>query len=133
MRFFEVLKHAISPDPLDPQIWDCKPLVVVDDEDVVAYAGHTRVEVKPLPDGRFDLDAEDEREGWAPRLVAAERVVLPEMVQVESLVETETYWRGKRRGAAFQGKDDEGIEFTWYIGGAADVYLLERQTEDPAT
>ncbi len=137
MGLWNVVKQLVAPDPLAAQIWNCDPLVVVDEDDVVAFAGRTRIECQPLADGRFNLSSENGRDGWLPELVEAERIATPEMVQLEAMAEYDVLTRGKRRGAAFLGKDPDGNEFTWYINSAADAYLTghseaEENEEPPA-
>jgi hypothetical protein len=130
------LKRAVFPDPLAPEIWDCDPLVVVGEDDEVAYAGRTRIQVQPLGGDRYNLESEEGRDGRLPELIDAERVVIPEMIQLDSMIEYDVLTRGKRRGATFRGRDKEGAEFTWYINSAADAFLTQQRaadTEEPSS
>jgi hypothetical protein len=125
MGAWQLIRQLIRPDPMASELWDCDPLVVVDENDEIAFAARARVECRPLSNGRFHLTSENGRDDWLPKLVEAERFVPLNVLQTESMIGYDLMTRGRRRGAAFRGKDAEGLEFTWYINDAADQYVSE--------
>ena len=125
MGVWEVIRQIFKPDPMAPEEWDCDPLVVVDEEEQIAFAGRASIECRPLERGRYHLISDHGRDGWTPELVEAERYVPSSIIQTDSMIGYDLMTRGRRRGAAFRGRDKEGLEFTWYINDAADQYVAE--------
>jgi hypothetical protein len=130
MKFWELLdkeeegiKEKMHQGPLEERVWDCDPLLVIDDtDDSIAFEGRTNVTVDPHPDGTADLVAEKNRDGWHPTLVNA-RVGSSGGGSVLG---------GTRNGIWCRGADREGNIFTWYIDGAADAYGEQHMTLDDA-
>lgn len=125
MGVWQLIRQLIRPDPMASELWDCDPLVVVDEQEEITFAARAKVECRPLGRGMFHLVSEEGRDERLPELVQAERFVPPNILQTESMIGYDMMTRGRRRGAAFRGKDPKGHEFTWYINEAADQYVAE--------
>ena len=112
---------AMSRDAV--QVWDCDPLVVVDDDGELALSDRCDVEFTPGPsDGNTGRAvAQRSRDGWTPTLNVASRID-----------DYSDFRLGQRAGFTLRGADDEGYGFTWYVNRAAVRYLTElRRHEIP--
>ncbi len=125
-RFLEGI-GLLNDDPLETQIWHCDPLVVVDDDGVLAYSERTRVEFEPTgqpePLGQAKV-LDHPRDGWLPTMTVLSRLVLAPMPIYIAR-------RGWRDGITLRGYDEEGFWFTWNVNGAADEYLVNQSRPDP--
>ena len=104
------------------QVWDCDPLVVVDDDGSLAFSGRCDVEFSPGPENGVSgrAEAQRSREGWTPTLNVVSRIDDP-VIDMRM---------GQRGGFTLRGADDEGYGFRWYVNRAAVRYLTElRQHE----
>lgn len=112
-----------TPDSI--QVWHCDPLVIVDDEGQVAFAGPAEVEYHPL-DGAESIGSAavttPTSDGWAPRLKVTSRADRFDRVPDVRL--------GMRSGFTLYGEDEEGIGFAWHVDGAADLFLTMKAAED---
>lgn len=117
---FGLFKNVVVSDPYQERTWSCEPLLVIDEDDEVAFLGNTEVQVKPRGTHTADLVAAGDKDGWHPSLIAAS-------VEVVTLKGT-TAIAGRpgefRGGLCCKGIDAEGIAFTWYINGAAEDYAF---------
>jgi hypothetical protein len=118
MTFERLLEYGIIKarqlahlNPLQEFIWECNPLLVINDQDEIAFYGTTNVAVTPHAGPTAALVAEADRDGWRPALVNAQ-------------VEAGDYGVDEvRQGYICSGHDSEGLLFTWYIDGAAESYF----------
>jgi hypothetical protein len=116
MTFLNALKNLVGKeDPLATVIWACDPLLIVDEHGAQVFAGKADVEFTPdaagsstgtavVPDTGFQLNVQQR---------------LNEMVSVDVDIRS-------RGGFTLLGEDAEGAPRTWYIGRAADRFLLNR-------
>ncbi len=112
-------------DGVESQIWDCDPLVIVDSDEKVAFAGRCKMEFSPS-DGR----EEQGRlcvlnvlvEGRQLSMVAEGRLLEDE----SPLPQLPPFAMRLRAGRTYWGEDEEGSEFTWYVNGDAERYLVSR-------
>ena len=126
-QFKELVDHSATVE----RVWDCEPLLVIDDKGEVVFAGSTDVDVHPHRDGTADLLAHAKINGWQPSLVAAKLSVQ---------ASTGTVLGGgmsHRGGLICTGHDPEGNGFTWYINGSAERvaqrYLVPFELGSPET
>jgi hypothetical protein len=112
------IKDLLHADPLRERTWICEPLLVIDEDDQVAYLGNTTVQVKPLSDTVADLRADGNRDGWHPSLIRAS----VEIVRLKGTHMVYARPGAFRGGLCCKGCDIDGNAFTWYINGAAEHY-----------
>jgi hypothetical protein len=110
-------------EPTSTVTYDCDPLIIVDDQDNVLYSGRIDVDFTPSsPDGWQGeaVVAEADTAGWQPRLQVQQRI--------DNRVNPDPHVR-ERGGLTWVGIDENGNVMTWYVGRAADTYVLNRKLD----
>lgn len=110
---------------LETQIWTCDPLLIVSANGIVRYAAKTDIEFSP--DDQTEQTGEAKvltpKEGWHPTMRIAAR---EDFGSINSL--PSGFFggpnQGFRGGRTLKAVDLEGVDFTWYINGAADRFLV---------
>lgn len=111
--------QRLKADKIDDgafELWDCEPLVIVDDENEVAFEGKASIEyvrVKSAIQDSFLKANFVTEDGWLPTLHAV-------------VVQQRTAKDGSFH-ASFRGYDEEGLPFTWLIGKPALDELVRRE------
>jgi hypothetical protein len=114
-----------SPGSREVLIWHCRPLLVIDQDGLIAFAGDADVE--------FTREVGDAVRGHAKSEVASPEGWFPEMDVLSEIVPPNDFRLGRRDGKIVFGRDAEGFEFTWYIDGQATQMLrdLDSPQEEP--
>ena len=115
------LLAGLSAKPLDVQVWDCVPMIVVKEHEKVEYAHPTKVEFTPFPpDNAFighAIALTPGSDGVHPELSVSTRQYIDNPIEL-----------AKRQGIILMGIDQNNETVEWYINGAADRFLT---TPDP--
>ena len=125
MSFFKDVLHNVFPSKDDVQIWDCDPLLVVDEHGAVAFSKRTKVEWHPSDGGQGHLYCLTDRDDWKPDLEIEHKLV------INAQVRPAQGGIGSRPGVTLFGHDEAGKGYTWYINGAADEYLTDDGGKPP--
>lgn len=110
-----------SPSPNFVEVWQCDPLLVVDENEEILYNARTDVE--------FTADDASGMQGGALALRPDASGFQPWLSVDGHLAASPTIrnlYAGQREGFTVFGHDEEGRQFTWYIGQAA-VEFISRQ------
>lgn len=112
-----------APDPLETIIYDCDPLVIANVDDEILFAGRVDVEFTPSAPKAVSGVAVivDGKPGGPRKLHVRDQI----NVRVNPDVDVRT-----RGGLTWFGEDDKGVSYSWYVGKAADTYLLNRGSAD---
>jgi hypothetical protein len=112
------LLSLMTTKPLDVQIWECDPLIVVMTGNEVAYAHRTKIEFTPFDSTTMighGLVLTPDHEGVCPEIAAVSRQYID--MPVDGFV------FARRQGIILMGTDQFQAPVTWYINGAADNFL----------
>jgi hypothetical protein len=127
MAFWSNLRMAVFPTKNDPYRVAGDPVVIVNSLGEVLHVDRANVWVRPQPDGKLALSMDLEGETDLPELTDAEEWDAPEMVGVRAWTGYVGLQRGKRPGVVYRGTDREGDPVDWYLGGAADEFLYQKE------
>ena len=124
-EFIKELGSSGEGDGSGTLILHCMPLLVVHETDGLVYSDNTDVEFKP--------DSPRERTGHVKALTPSEDDWYPEMTVTHRYDLPPVNYEGamvSRGGISFVGTDSERNDFTWYMDGYADRYLMPRPQGD---
>ena len=115
------LLATLTVKPLDVQIWDCNPLLILKADENVAYAQPTKIEFTPFDETSPTI-------GHAIALVPGKDGVCPEIsITTRQYIDNQIEM-AKRQGIVLLGTDQNGETIEWFINGAADRFMT---TPDP--
>jgi len=116
------LLDNLSATPSDVQVWECNPLLVVNDKNDVVYGKATNLEFTPFESASTTI-------GHAVALTQASDGVSPEIAISTRQYIDNPIEMSRRQGIILQGVDQNGYPVSWYINGAADRFLTTPDVE----
>jgi hypothetical protein len=118
----QALLTKLSATPLDVQIWECNPLVVLGDGDAIEYGQETNLEFTPFESSTTTIGhaiaLKPGKIGQIPQISVNTRQYIDNPLELS-----------RRQGIILQGLDQDQKPVTWLINGAADRYFTTPGTE----
>ena len=119
----QALLTKLSATPLDVQIWECNPLVVLGDGDEVEFGQETKLEFTPFESSTTTI-------GHAIALKSGKTGKYPEIsINTRQYIDNPIEM-SRRQGIILQGFDQDEKPVTWLINGAADRFFTSPETEE---
>ena len=117
------LLEGLSVTPMDVQIWDCVPLVIVGAGNEIVYGMETKLEFTPFGEESRIL-------GHAIALKPNPQGINPEIsISMRQYIDNPIEL-GRRQGIILTGEDAAGTSVSWYINGAADRLLTSPPVDE---
>ena len=112
----QALLTKLSATPMDVQIWECNPLVVLGDGEAIEFGQETNLEFTPFESSTTTIGhaiaLSPGKNGQTPQISINTRQYIDNPIEMS-----------RRQGIVLQGFDQEQKPVTWLINGAADRFF----------
>ena len=116
------LLEGLSATPLDVQIWECNPLLVVKASTQVVYGQETKIEFTPFQSTStiigHAIALVPDKDGINPQISISTRQYIDNPIELS-----------RRQGITLLGVDQAGEPVEWLINGSADRFLTTPDVE----